>query len=155
MMKIPDFDELLLPREQWGIPALQELITADYPSAEAWAMALYRAGAHHGYERGYNNARQLWPEPIIDRRPNEKDADENGSVQELLGAGWILVSWECSRGRSYPWLHTPRWKPKQPTLQKQALRILHENGTTMDGRMELEPDEITLIRRALEQAGEA
>lgn len=42
-------------------------------------------------------------------------------------------------------------RPKPPSLKEQALRILVENGTTLDGRIELEPDDIGTIRRALEQ----
>ena len=42
-------------------------------------------------------------------------------------------------------------RPKLPTLKEQALRILVENGTTLDGRIELEPGDIPIIRRALEQ----
>ena len=41
-------------------------------------------------------------------------------------------------------------RPKLPTLKEQALRILVENGTTLDGRIELEPGDIPIIRRALE-----
>jgi hypothetical protein len=42
-------------------------------------------------------------------------------------------------------------EPKPPSLKDQALRILIENGTTLDGRIELEPEDIPIIRRALEQ----
>jgi len=42
-------------------------------------------------------------------------------------------------------------RPKPPSLKEQALRILVENGTTLDGRIELEPEDIPVIRRALEQ----
>ena len=42
-------------------------------------------------------------------------------------------------------------RPKPPSLKDQALRILAENGTTLDGRIELEPEDIPIIRRALEQ----
>jgi hypothetical protein len=41
-------------------------------------------------------------------------------------------------------------EPKPPSLKDQALRILVENGTTLDGRIELEPEDIPIIRRALE-----
>ena len=41
-------------------------------------------------------------------------------------------------------------RPKPPSLKEQALRILVENGTTLDGRIELEPEDIPIIRRALE-----
>lgn len=42
-------------------------------------------------------------------------------------------------------------RPKPPSLKELAQRILVENGTTLDGRMELDPDDIAIIRRALEQ----
>ena len=42
-------------------------------------------------------------------------------------------------------------RPKPPSLKERAQRILVENGTTLDGRMELDPDDIEIIRRALEQ----
>jgi hypothetical protein len=47
------------------------------------------------------------------------------------------------------WLRSVR-RPKPPSLKEQAQRILVENGTTTDGRMELDPDDIGIILRALE-----
>ena len=46
--------------------------------------------------------------------------------------------------------HLLATRPKPPSLKEQALRILVENGTTLDGRIELEPEDIPIIRRALE-----
>jgi hypothetical protein len=40
---------------------------------------------------------------------------------------------------------------RQPSLKKQAMRVLLEAGYTLDGRMELEPEDIDIIHRALEQ----
>ena len=40
-------------------------------------------------------------------------------------------------------------RPKPPSLAEEAMRVLVENGTTLDGRMELEPDDIDTIRCAL------
>lgn len=40
-------------------------------------------------------------------------------------------------------------RPKPPSLKQQAQRILVENGTTLDGRIELEPEDIITISRAL------
>ena len=62
---------------------------------------------------------------------------------------------------SVVWLignQNPRWaaalqegrRHKPPSLKEQAQRILVENGTTLDGRMELDPSDIAIIRRALE-----
>jgi hypothetical protein len=44
-----------------------------------------------------------------------------------------------------------RWgRPKPPSLKEQAMRVLVENGTNLDGRMELDSTDIETIRRALE-----
>jgi hypothetical protein len=42
-------------------------------------------------------------------------------------------------------------RPKPPSLKEQAMRVLVENGTNLDGRMELDSTDIETIRRALEQ----
>ena len=42
-------------------------------------------------------------------------------------------------------------RPKPPSLKEEAMRVLVENGVTLDGRMELEPEDIDTIRRAIEQ----
>jgi hypothetical protein len=42
-------------------------------------------------------------------------------------------------------------RPKPPSLKKQAMRVLLESGYTLDGRMEIEPEDIDIIHRALEQ----
>jgi hypothetical protein len=41
-------------------------------------------------------------------------------------------------------------RPKPPSLKEQALRVLVENGTNLDGRMELDSADIEIISRALE-----
>jgi|688.fasta_scaffold15668_21 hypothetical protein len=41
-------------------------------------------------------------------------------------------------------------RPKPPSLKEQAQRILVENGVNLDGRMELDSDDIDTIARALE-----
>jgi hypothetical protein len=45
-------------------------------------------------------------------------------------------------------------RPKRPSLKEQAQRILVENGTTLDGQMELDPDDIAILRRALENVND-
>lgn len=45
-------------------------------------------------------------------------------------------------------------RPRPPSLAEQAQRILVENGTTLDGRIELDPDDIITIRAALERLQE-
>jgi hypothetical protein len=42
-------------------------------------------------------------------------------------------------------------RPKPPSLKEQAMRVLLESGYTLDGRMELESEDIDIIHRALEQ----
>ncbi len=42
-------------------------------------------------------------------------------------------------------------RPKPPSLKEQAMRVLLECGYTLDGRMELESEDIDIIHRALEQ----
>jgi hypothetical protein len=49
-------------------------------------------------------------------------------------------------GKAYTWEEVLQ----KAKLKEQALRILVENGTTLDGRIELEPEDIPIIRRALE-----
>jgi hypothetical protein len=44
-----------------------------------------------------------------------------------------------------------RRRPKPPSLKEQAMRVLLESGYTLDGRMEIEPEDIDIIHRALEQ----
>ena len=43
-----------------------------------------------------------------------------------------------------------RRRPEPPSLKEQALRVLVENGTNLDGRMELDSADIEIISRALE-----
>jgi hypothetical protein len=42
-------------------------------------------------------------------------------------------------------------RPKPQSLKEQAMRVLLESGYTLDGRMELESEDIDIIHRALEQ----
>jgi hypothetical protein len=70
-----------------------------------------------------------------------------GADQELEACcEWLSVP--CpSYGRE---LRNAR-RPKPPSLKEQAMQVLLEAGLTLDGRMELEPEDIRIIRRALEQ----
>ena len=45
-------------------------------------------------------------------------------------------------------------RPKPPSLAEEAQRILVENGATLDGRVELDPEDISIIRAALERLQE-
>jgi hypothetical protein len=144
MTTTPTFNDLTPPdgmRQKWG---------ADWESGYANAepdIQAYRAGARHGYE----HARQLWPKPITDRPPTEADFDEYGWIQVVDDSGfWKGCHWETPvKGR--PWLHTPRWQPRQPSLKEQALALV---GRFESGDDFITHEEVEIIRRALEQAGE-
>ena len=71
-----------------------------------------------------------------------------GADQELEAC----VKWieDCGYHPSVPEDVRAARRPQPPSLKEQALRILGENGTTLDGRIELEPEDIPIIRRALE-----
>jgi len=140
MTPTPDFNDLTPPHDltlRWietARPGIA-LIDSVVKSAARW-------GARHGYEQ----ARQLWPEPITDRPPTEADGDDLQQVQILAGDGWVLCHWDRAATGLDPWLHTPRWQPRQPSLQEQALAALSRNAIPLG--------DYELIRRALEQAGE-
>ena len=44
--------------------------------------------------------------------------------------------------------------PKPPSLAEEGQRILVENGSTLDGRVELDPKDVATIRAALERLQE-
>jgi hypothetical protein len=134
MTTTPAFDDLTPPQlmvDDW------QFNTTNLPATTL----AYRAGASYGWEQ----ARQLWPEPITDRPPTEADGDDCGMVQFVNPCGWGLKRWDVVEDLA--WLHTPRWQPRQPTLQEQALAALERSCATT-------PEDRELIRRALEQAGE-
>jgi hypothetical protein len=61
---------------------------------------------------------------------------------------------ECLRYASDNGLSATRMRetrrPKPPSLREQAMRVLVENGTNLDGRMELDSADIDTLFRALE-----
>jgi hypothetical protein len=70
-----------------------------------------------------------------------------GADQELEACyGWVEGSISTPEAAE---LRAAR-RPKPPSLKEQALRVLVENGTNLDGRMELDSTDIDTIRRALE-----
>jgi hypothetical protein len=109
-----------------------------------------RWGARHGWEQ----ARQLWPEPITDRPPTEADGDDAGYVHFINESGrWNYGNWAQVAEWKLPWQHISRWQPRQPSLQKQALALLPYDPQA--GTVTLNSVEVLKIRRALvEQAGE-
>ena len=96
-----------------------------------------------------------WEDDILNQRDNVdhvldcawRNGFQAGADQELQACcEWLVVD---------DWKHVSKnlraaRRPKPPSLKEQAQRILVENGTTLDGRMELDPSDIALIRRALE-----
>jgi hypothetical protein len=147
-MTTPTFDDLTPPDDltrEWFRYNPSRVTTE-----ELWrhiATEAARWGARHGYE----HARQLWPKPITDRPPTEADFDEYGWIQVVDDSGfWKGCHWETPvKGR--PWLRTPRWQPRQPTLKEQALALV---GRFESGDDFITHEEVEIIRRALEQAGE-
>jgi hypothetical protein len=132
MTPTPTFDDLTPPDKliEWWSPPGQRAITL-----------AYQAGARHGWEQ----ARPLWPEPITDRPPTEADGDGQGWVMIVNDGVWR--PWHWADVGDQGWLHTPRWQPRQPSLQDQAIEALDRACTASD-------EDRALIRRALEQAGE-
>ena len=142
MTTTPTFNDLT-PPDELILSAFGRCLVPAKGAAE-----IARWGARHGYEQ----ARQLWPEPITDRPPTEADGDEDGCVQVFIADGqyWSASHWAMTIQSGRPWLHTPRWQPRQPTLKEQALAAFEhilKHSTTNLGE--------GTIRRALEQAGEA
>jgi hypothetical protein len=72
------------------------------------------------------------------------DQELEAVEEEIIAQGWFANS---THRRAQ--LRAAR-RPKPPTLKEQAMRVLVENGTNLDGRMELDSADIETIRRALE-----
>ena len=71
------------------------------------------------------------------------DAQLKSIEQEIIDQNWFArPEYRLAQLRA-------AMRPKPPSLKQQAMRVLFENGTTCDGRMELEPEDIAIIRRAL------
>jgi hypothetical protein len=121
-------------------------------SYEDAVLARERNIAQMAYKAGYNEARQLWPEPITDRRPTRADGDDKGFVQIcIINSRWDFRVW--SEVGAHPWLHTPCWQSRpEPTLNEQALTEL-TNSSQLDGHRCITEEAADLILRALEQAG--
>jgi hypothetical protein len=137
----PDFNDLTPPHD---MARAWDRTNSGYARAARW-------GARHGYEQ----ARQLWPEPITDRPPTEADGDGEGLVQYLRHDGcWGLRTAKTAADRESPWLHTSRWQPRQPTLKEQALEALGSRPHRGLYVSMIDGNKWDLIRRALEQAGE-
>ena len=91
--------------------------------------------------QGFESPEVLW-------RTIATQAARWGADEQLeMDATWVAL--QTSNQMSSKRL-IAEMRPKPPNLKEQAQRILVENGITIDGRMELDPDDIGIIRRALE-----
>jgi hypothetical protein len=74
-----------------------------------------------------------------------------GADQELEACvDWMTrMGYWGDDGKAIPALRAAR-RPKPLSLKEQAMRVLLECGYTLDGRMELEPEDIRIIHLALE-----
>lgn len=104
--------------------------------------AAYQDGARYGYEQ----ARQLWPEPITDRRPTLEDANIRGAIQVQWDDGCWIVR-HISHVGNLPWLPVPGWQPPQPTLRERALGHITQLLSNPNHSLE--------VREALQLAAEA
>jgi hypothetical protein len=145
MTDTPTFNDITPPDELVREWAIGQCVSPEM----LWrfiAINAARWGARHGYEQ----ARQLWPEPICDRPPTEADRDDTGNVGVWIDGWYVIRAVEDVCGR--PWFHTPRWQPRQPSLKEQALEdvdFLVERSIGGDL-----VERLNRIRRALEQARE-
>jgi hypothetical protein len=75
-----------------------------------------------------------------------------GADQELEACiDWMKrMGYWGDDGKAIPAFRAAR-RPKPLSLKEQAMRVLLECGYTLGGRMELEPEDIDIIHRALEQ----
>jgi hypothetical protein len=96
---------------------------------------------HYDYDKGIN-------ELLI-------EAAQYGADQELQACiEWMTrMGYWGDDGKAIPALYAAR-RPKPLSLKEQAMRVLLECGYTLDGRMELEPEDIHIIQRALESIDE-
>ena len=76
-----------------------------------------------------------------------------GSDQELEACCEYLVRCAQWEPEDVEELRTAR-RPKPPSLAEQGQRILVENGSTLDGRVELDPEDVVTINAALKRLQE-
>lgn len=71
------------------------------------------------------------------------DQELEACCEYITGPGkWRLAELRAAR------------RPKPPSLAEEGQRILVENGSTLDGRVELDPEDVATIRAALERLKE-
>ncbi len=93
-----------------------------------------------------NNPACAAPEFIATRAAQWGANQELEACCEWFQSFYKLESWML---RDLERLRAAR-RPKPPSLKEQAMRVLLESGYTFDGRMEIEPEDIHIIQRALE-----
>jgi hypothetical protein len=99
--------------------------------------------------RGYSCSSELW-DYLAAPAPAQWGADQElEACCEWLEKGPYGFSIAASASDLTGLLRAAR-RPKLLTLKEQALRVLVENGTNLDGRMELDSAGIEIISRALE-----
>jgi hypothetical protein len=91
---------------------------------------------------------EQWMQDHATKYDLARQAARWGSDQELEACcDWV-------KSKQTYWAHDElraARRPKQLSLKKQAMQVLLECGYTLDGRMELEAEDIDIIHRALEQ----
>jgi len=97
---------------------------------------------HHDYDKGIN-------ELLIEAAQYGADQELEACVDWLSNARNHTLTWNEATNYSANLRAARRLKP--PSLKEQAMQVLLESGYTLDGRMELESEDIDIIHRALEQ----
>jgi hypothetical protein len=85
-----------------------------------------------------------WQNALILAYRAGADQELDAVEEEIITQGWFANS---VHRRAQ--LRNAR-RPKPPSLKEQAMRVFVENGTNLDGRMELDSADIETIHRALE-----
>ena len=114
---------------------------------------------HWSRFQGDTNPEALWFR-IADKAA-QWGADQRGEVneaqlkeardQELEACCEVVSHWygDWVNGINLPIMLRAARRPKPPSLAEQGLQILAENGTTLSGRIELDPEDIETFRAAL------
>jgi hypothetical protein len=102
--------------------------------------------------------RQLWAQEAQRISPHDpvewmqyvsEKASQWGANTELKACcEWVETDLYSGYGIPHEQLRAAR-RPKPPTLAEQGMRILTENGTTLDGRIELDPEDIKTFHAVL------
>ena len=97
------------------------------------------------WKESINDVRKAWENSVA-------KAYRAGADDELKAC----VKWFKDQGY-HPVVHgdlRAARRPKPPSLAEQGQRILVENGSTLDGRVELDPEDVVTINAALKRLQE-